>query len=822
MKHRFRKYLGNRGSALFMVLSTMTALMVLVMAMYFSVVSSRAVQFKVFNQEQAHRTAVSISDTIIASISQTGGTLTQNGTGGTTSLLATITSMGIGPDKAITTSANNFLAFDELNGTKFDDDQIGSYTVTITRFADETVGTDTAQVYDFAITTAVDGVYETAHSYVTIVLANEEMPNNRIKNIFTSTGYVPNDVYLDGGYYYNDVFYDNEYVMIGAHGSGTQKLYGDVTCAGTLELSQCDNITRDKTVTWAIGNDFIFKAQETNLNYGSQMSRVIVGGDCTIKYNALKGVNFYINGDLYIEGGNVDASVYYVNGNVYYNTNNINNCKNKIYCNGTIYDNGTVVSWSGSQKWDFADGGDAPNVSYNDIMNELKSLIGEQTYYNWDINDSDSGEDDYIPELNKEDGAYDPIVIAFNGSGNKVLFDKDKNEKAAGSAQETTDIVADPYTITYELPWQGKVCTDYFGSGNHLNYSAAVIEDVISASGNSADYAYTILIDTGDDPDNQYFLKVLPNEDNDGDGKNETFCFKGTTDKRLSVIVKGKGSVVIDVDAGVTYRDWYNSITMHETWFVLLGGDINYHNVGGKTVVEYDPMSQNALGIKPTSSSNQILSKYVHNCTEDCSVCNYSVTENAEDCPKDGCDGKLTEIYCAEHDYTYSFCPECDAGSEPLYKDGASKEYYGLCDCRVDRDAVDNTVAKLGTGSDEYIRLHESGSLVYPTVNIFLVSTEESANFIFSSADLGISENCFVGFIYAPYMTYKGIGGGGAGGFMKFGGGMIVSDYIIKQDMGYCSIYPEKLPTELMSANSAAEQLKGLVEKSWKIKLDTH
>ena len=102
MSQTFRKYINNRGSALFMVLSTMSALFLLVTAMYFSVVSSRSVQYAVFNQEQAYQSSISVSDALVAALrsgnakdlsnailalaepatgSKTGGVLSTNGNG---------------------------------------------------------------------------------------------------------------------------------------------------------------------------------------------------------------------------------------------------------------------------------------------------------------------------------------------------------------------------------------------------------------------------------------------------------------------------------------------------------------------------------------------------------------------------------------------------------------------------------------------------------------------------------------------------------------------------------------------------------------------
>ena len=68
MRTFMRKYISNRGSALFMVLSTMTALMLSCMAMYFSVISSRSTQYAVFNQQQSNQVSLSIADMVLSGL----------------------------------------------------------------------------------------------------------------------------------------------------------------------------------------------------------------------------------------------------------------------------------------------------------------------------------------------------------------------------------------------------------------------------------------------------------------------------------------------------------------------------------------------------------------------------------------------------------------------------------------------------------------------------------------------------------------------------------------------------------------------------------
>ena len=105
-----------------------------------------------FYQEQAYRSATSLSDAMVAGLKnqswQTSGT----------SLLDAILAL----DKEgafITTNGNDFKAF-VADGTKEEQDQLGAYTVTITRMKDETFSGKTTRVFDIAITTSSGGVLD--------------------------------------------------------------------------------------------------------------------------------------------------------------------------------------------------------------------------------------------------------------------------------------------------------------------------------------------------------------------------------------------------------------------------------------------------------------------------------------------------------------------------------------------------------------------------------------------------------------------------------------------------------------------------------------
>ena len=82
--------------------------------------------------------------------------------------------------------------------------------------------------------------------------------------------------------------------------------------------------------------------------------------------------------------------------------------------------------------------------------------------------------------------------------------------------------------------------------------------------------------------------------------------------------------------------------------------------------------------------------------------------------------------------------------------------------------------------------------------------------------------NGFVGYIYAPYMTFKAYGDNAGGGYVRFFGGLTVSDYIIDDSTSFLACWPEKLPTELMGQECFDNQLNGIASRGWKITLGSH
>lgn len=74
-------------------------------------------------------------------------------------------------------------------------------------------------------------------------------------------------------------------------------------------------------------------------------------------------------------------------------------------------------------------------------------------------------------------------------------------------------------------------------------------------------------------------IQVQPNIDSDSDGINETFSwtpyipYTDSFGEHPYLLVKGRGTVIIDVPDGVTYQTAYQETIMHINWYTMLGGN---------------------------------------------------------------------------------------------------------------------------------------------------------------------------------------------------------------------------------------------------------
>ena len=378
MKHTLRKYLSPCGSALFMVVSTMAALTVLVTAMYMSVLSSRQVQYATFDQEQAYVTSTSVADIFTAYISDSKNA--------STTIMKKISTMKAG--QTITTNGNDFAAF---GGTK-EDSAIGAYTVDIKRLNNETISGVDWNVYDIAVTVQKNGIAETTHSLVRSK-NGEPTQMEPIDRFFTSTGYLPNDVWISSVTTDSTLYCDNEYTIFSkdkyASGDGDVNINMDIVCAGAALFNDKTTIKPvSKPMTWIFGNNVTFgqgcTISDFNLGTSSENGKIIVGGDMTLEGNNAgktfpANVDVYVMGNLYL-GKNVYA---FFNGNLYVKGDIIAE-SDKSHSFSSVYVNGTMKQRSGDDiKGTLNNKGTCPDNVMTDAENIMNSRIGGSVFPKW-------------------------------------------------------------------------------------------------------------------------------------------------------------------------------------------------------------------------------------------------------------------------------------------------------------------------------------------------------------------------------------------------------------------------------------------------------
>ena len=746
--HTFRKYISNRGSALFMVISTMTALMITCMAMYFTVLASRSTTYAIFNQKQSYQNSTSIYDMVV-----------NNGLSPTSDLYKQMEKMSVG---------------ETLTTPPTEDEYLGTYTVTITKLSENE--------YDIVVSSTVDGVTETVHNVISITNSTEEVPLDGSPSVsiaptFAATGYVPNDVYLDKGHFRSDVFFDNEVTYFGAYDSSELFGYGDISCGGSVVMTQGKGMTLckdNKPITFSVRGNLTVPSLNRDPGLVSG-SKVLIGGNFYQSYE-LKNCDIYVNGDVFLMGGNLNDSStrYFVNGNVYL-TNGAQTPPN-LYCNGSLF----VIK----DKWDAVVDGNHVGVagpgttdgtingktvySYNTIITELDNRTQTNTYYKWTVKDSE---------------------ISKNGSINHQ------------------DIVVNNYNQPAEIVWG----SEQWGTGCDVDHI------YINGCDGGAGF---IIIDTGDDPNNVYTMRLEANRT--GPNGEKLFSWTGAKgdNVHIRVLVKGRGSVVFDVPKGVTYQDTDKSIIAHYNFWILCGGK--------------DPHSYTTHnGDSDTKLLNpDTMASFVHKCTGNDCKNSITISEAKDDkneqirCSREVayevngtiqhkiCNEVKMVAKCSKHDIEVTYCPKC----EMSYVQDLEGNYK-ICKDHIDPSAVKN---KAGN-STEYNRDKTTNEVIIPTTNIYFVSCDESANFNFGYRPDGktfLTSNSTVGYVYAPYITFFANTGGSGNDAVKFMGGMTVSDYNFLSDQTFIMCVPDKSPTDLMDPDDLKQKFK--VSKDWKVELVTH
>lgn len=777
MVHTLKKYLSNRGSALFMVVSTMTALLVCCMAMYFSVISSRSTQYAIFNQQQSYQSAVSLADTIISGMI--------SGESDFADFTGRLWNLEV--DGKLTTESNGFAAFDSNGVGKDDDVSAGAYMVTATRLPDETLASGVqARVFDIAITTSVNGIKEVYHS---IILMEEEGKKEGNYGVFNSTGYLPNDVYLDGGVMMTDVFFDNPQTVLNAYGSKNMELYGDLACGGSLTNNKYIIMKSSRPQNFIVRDTYRANANQvitfaepkpkdtSTLEKNKAKSIVAIGGDCHLSNQAnFSNANVYILGDLYLNGTDlIDTCTYYVDGDVYRESGNAK--MSIIYANGKTHDcSAPAGKWTGTAKGKDIDG----IMTVSEAVDFINEKTASRTFYKWKVEEQ--------------------------------------------SVTETLEFNTD---LTKPHP------TEYLAYSD--TSKGCVIEDVVMHHpNNGGPNNLTLLIDTGDKPENVYTIQLRGNRDYRGDTTKETFCWYPENDVNdqstwkgngsnvpFTILVKGRGSVVIDIPEGVTYQDDDHLKLMHYGWFVLNGGEEKFVGTSKEGLTQEQIIELTEFKRKGDSGGDdKFFYQFIHHECYDGDGCTYTEEDSAKKCKKcekAGKDVTMKKIVCASHGEIKTYCPTCSPNEMAKEKN---------CNYRIDKPAIDSF---LSSHYEMKKRMTDkNGKVIYPNVNIFLVSCDENADIRLSSraaadadkdAEVFI-QNGFFGYVYAPYVTFRAGPSNSGGGMVRFLGGLTVSDYIIDDSYSLLACFPDRLPDEVMGENS--EVVEGVVSSGWKITLRAH
>jgi len=793
--------------------------------MYLSVISSRTTEYATFFQQQSYQSATSIADMVIAGLNDR--TLAS----GDNDLFSVMKKLN--PGETVSTGANDFAGSFATDGTVGETEaerlkQLGAYSVDITRLPNETVGGENNMTYDIAVVSKVNGASEVVHTYVHLPLAQPSYPSVEM-DVFASTGYVPNDSYLDGGIYVTDVFYDTEFTFMNmlAHG-GQQRFIGDMKAGGSVMADGYMNPTTSfdtanfgdyvRPTNWYIRGDFT-----NNFSGGLQLypgSQIMVGGDFShigggSAANLTEGagyIDIYVLGDLNItNGANYNNIRLHVNGDI--NIENkggypsFTNCQ--VFLNGNLNLTGFDIwneqhikdlinpqSWNGN-----------PNAikKVDQIVEELSKATETKSFSKWHIDDSTIS---------------DEITIKLNNGNSEV-------DGVPGD--KTTFIIAYP------------------GSE-----SAAIADEVTSSAkivgfkGTDTKWSQkAIIIDTGESEDNVMTLVAQPYIDMDGDGENETFAWTPNVSQSssLAVLVKGRGQVIIDIPEGVTYQSNSRSTVMHYSWFMTLGGKKTdctmpaYQKGKGWVTVnsaKYDSskLTQGAIG-----TATDTLDLIHDRCEDDCAECAGQYYEEKSKKPCGYCkelidkgeldlkeeDILMIDVMCPHHGRVKTYCPNENCKSRVDTDPDDFKDWAGLCERRFDRTLFDQLLLTNGAlkNSILYTKVDEDGNksmdIVYPKTDIFLVCANESSDIRFGTPIKGgeMLFNSFYGFIYAPYMSFKSIGGEGKA--FRFMGALVVSDYIIQSGLPISSCYPEKMPSDF----TGGDELDG-VPKNWKLNFSSH
>lgn len=629
-------------------------------------------------------------------------------------------------------------------------------------------------IYKLSVYAYVDGEWGRPSNSVEVTVKSNVM--SEMSSGITATGYSTVNSSIGNGVYNMPLYFENEYTVIGGQ-EYHPHINSDLTCKGNLSMVLCGNPPDTSVpVTWVVGNDLELDCNNNSLRIdlkgkSYQPSRLIIGGDlissdANTNYSLYIASNteVYVQGDVYIKKGiKIEANAkMYVKGNVYITDPTFSDYYNTLLANWNV---NTTNFFVGGKIWDTKNDVDAAESYYIEDY-KFSTFVGAL-----DVTSSD-----WINAWSTLDGrmnspAYErlPVIDSEDSLPHVTLLYNNDYRDADYNGKTITGVTMINEELTIDKYPDGVIIDDLIDVAEYNR------DNNITVPGSNEIYSpnqkniYCTVIDTGEDPNGVFKLLVKPNHDYDGDGINETFTwlplkyaeYKSYCSMHPYVLIKGRGTLAIEVPEGTTYQAAYKEVFMHINWFTMLGGRIDYTRDGNPYVEERDMVIDR-------SGSTALENGWIHT-ADNCDNVMCSIVQKTETDEN----GEAVEVhYCEIHDRKVN-----------LLETAAND-----CGCSgvIEKIQIDSWISEnlSGKSAEQIAAFTDSnGDTIYPNVNTLLVSNDDSAQISLAYVDgeETLLSNTFWGWVYAPYMNYmgkcEGIDSSRTSSGTRIVGGMVVSGY---------------------------------------------
>lgn len=655
------------------------------------------------------------------------------------------------PGDTLSTGSNGFSALGEINGAE-QLNKVGAYRVDITRKDDTKNGSgDTLEVYEIAVLTDFNGMKETVTSTIYVKVTKDKFVG--FDRMFTATGYGTGDVFINNSVIMNPAYFDNEYTVVSGD-SGSPITYSNVICGGTLQIE-----TETFMPTENIGpRDLVVRGdlRITSKNITLKMSggQVFIGGDIiATKDLSIEGNKFQPVKDT--SGVERNTSVYILGDVVSSATIKFDKKVENVYINGDLKSKNLYV-----------EDGTNVYVKGNVIVNKIDKG-SNRIFYGGTATKEDGAELSGPQKMDDPISALSAIQIVKSENNQLVYHTMDNGTTLNVSAQNIWDLIN---TLTAE-----RVYPKFRPSEKVTNPTKIKIKFSDNQSAHVIDR-------------NQEECFII--EDIDLSSFKHEQKINGVNQVNLvpTIIINAdkKGS---DKKEPLTIKLMGNSSDKKEfSW----AGNTTYKG-NNKTV------NVLILGESPVFFEIEEGVKYVANIQDFVAHKDwYYITPDAH----------KEDISVDENNLDNSFS-KAIVNTQFENNQSQVRAYINLAYTK--EQAIEAGDEKL-EGTISYKKLWATGKENYKMVsekihnNVYLISDSE-----FADIDLNAPMSFFGGFVYAPYMTFKTIGGNEGGQGIAIAGGLIVSDYILDDKRGYMFFKPSIDISELFD-----EYLAPITKREWK------